>query len=69
MPWQDILALSLVAAAALYLCFRGWQTFVRKKRSACGGCAGCSPPGKDGSPRPPIVTLQTLQRSAKRKQE
>lgn len=67
MFWQDIAALSLVTAAALYLFFRGWRTFVRKRRSACGGCAGCSADGKQGASRPPIVTLQTLQRSGKRK--
>ena len=38
--WQDATALFAVAAAAVYLTNRGWQTLWRK-RAGCGGCGTC----------------------------
>ena len=41
LPWQDLIALALVALAAGYLGWQGWRVFARRQASACGG-GGCS---------------------------
>jgi hypothetical protein len=40
-PWQDIAAIGLVFAAAVYLVHRLWQSAARKRAGACDCCSGC----------------------------
>jgi hypothetical protein len=55
--WQDVVALSLVVAAGVYLVRRGWLVVSRKARSgACGGCGDC-PSNKTVAARP-LVQLE-----------
>ena len=48
--WQNIIALALVAAAALYVAWRTWG-MVRQRGSGCGsgGCGTCSQNDAGGS--------------------
>jgi hypothetical protein len=41
--WQDLIALSVVLAAAAYLARLAWRAVVGTRESTCGtGCARCS---------------------------
>ncbi len=53
LTWQDITAVLIVAAAALYLLRHVLRALVRSRTSGCGGCPGCSVSGN-----PPLVTIQ-----------
>jgi len=55
--WQTAIAITLVLAAAVYLCLRGWRTLARK-RIGCGTCANC--PADSISAGKPLVTLDAL---------
>jgi hypothetical protein len=41
-PWQDIAALVLVLAAALYVVRRLLQAGGRRRSAGCGGCSECA---------------------------
>lgn len=52
MDWQNAIALAIVAAAAVYLC---WNAFGKSsaKSSSCGSCGGC-----EAKNEPDVVTLK-----------
>lgn len=65
LPWQDLIALALVAIAAGYLGWHGWRFIARRRATGCGGgCSGCAAGEKgasvDGKP------LVTIERNPKR---
>lgn len=41
--WQDVVALALAAACAIWLAWSTVRPFVRRVASACGMCGGCAP--------------------------
>lgn len=53
MYWQDVLAVTLAAACAVWVLWTTLRPFVRKVASACGMCAGCSPEQDAASPDTP----------------
>jgi hypothetical protein len=56
MNWQDLLAITLAAACAVWLLWTTLRPFVRKVASACGMCGGCSPEQDAASPDPTSST-------------
>lgn len=56
MTWQDAIALSIVAAACIYLARQVVGVVRRKRASACGGCAKC--PSEGAAKEPAVVSLQ-----------
>lgn len=61
--WQDLVALSLVLAAVIYLGWQTWRFIARKKSAGCSsGCASC-PTGKSTGQQ--LVTLDGLSHPAK----
>jgi hypothetical protein len=51
--WQDIAAISSVAAACAYLFWRGWLV-LKRRRAGCGACPTC--PSSEPSSKP-LVTI------------
>jgi hypothetical protein len=58
LDWQDVAALTVVAAAAALLGWRAWSTLSARQRAGCGGgCgSGCS---SGGEREPALVELAT----------
>jgi hypothetical protein len=59
--WQDIAALSLVAAAIVCLMRRVRQVLAEKRRQGCGGCGTCPTANADPATAPngaPLVTIR-----------
>jgi hypothetical protein len=57
---QNVLAITIVLAAAMYLCWRAWSFIAARRASSCGGaCHGCGA-GSSSAPRQ-IVSLGDLQ--------
>jgi hypothetical protein len=52
---QDIIALSIVGLAAVYLGRVCWQSLMAK-RSGCGSCGGCA------SDQQPLVQIQMVKK-------
>jgi hypothetical protein len=62
---QQILTLTIVAAAAGYLVRRTWRHVSGRRIGGCGACAGCeATPGKEGPAAKPLIPLETLTASA-----
>lgn len=55
--WQDLIALTLVVAAAGYLVRASWRVLARKKSPGCGTCAKCPSTGATDSGTP-VVSLE-----------
>lgn len=56
--WQDIAALLIVFAAALYLCRAVYQVLARRKAAGCGTCGSCP---ANAASRKPVVSSDSLQ--------
>lgn len=59
---QTFVVLTIVAAAACYLARRSWLAIARRK--GCGACGTCPAGESNGSPT--LVTLETVNSSARR---
>lgn len=58
-PWQDTIAIALVAVAAAYLGFKAWRVLTRRHAGKCEGC-GSSCAGGDTADAKPLVPVETL---------
>ena len=56
---QDLFAILIALAAAVFLGRRAWHSFARRRAGACGGCANC--PASDSLTSQPLVTIDQLQ--------
>ena len=59
---QDLLAIAIVAAAALYLARQAWLVLLRKQSGCGGGCKSC-PSGQSTSEGKPLVTLGEIKKA------
>ena len=50
--WQNLIAMALVLAAAVYLAVRGWRQFARKKAAGCGSVRQLSGVAETASKQP-----------------
>ncbi len=69
-PWQDAVAISMVAVACAYVGFRVWTIARRKRTGGCGGgsCSGCEDTDKAVNKKAQrFVSVDELKRSRKTK--
>jgi hypothetical protein len=57
---QNVFALVIVAAAAIYLAWRTWNLAKRRKQSACGACGSCPSGDNNQAKAFPLVTIEPL---------
>jgi hypothetical protein len=63
--WQNLAALGLVTAAALYLVRVVSQSLSKRKAAACGGCSSCA--AGEGEAAPQVFEIGTGHQDANRK--
>lgn len=59
---QTFVALSIVATAAAYLCWRSWKVIAGRKSAGCGsGCGSCPASEEKSLPQQkPLLTIAPL---------
>jgi hypothetical protein len=67
MNWQDLIAIAIVTAAALYLARQAWLLIVRKQSGCGGGCKSCPTSGESTAEGKPLVTLGEIARGEPRR--
>jgi hypothetical protein len=55
---QNLIVLSIVAAAAGWLAYRAYATFARKRKAGCGACANC--PAENAPTEPQVISVDAL---------
>lgn len=66
--WQNIIAITLVAIAAIYLAWRVRSVFARRKSKGCGaGCSTCSQEAKlSSAPEEVVIPIEDLAASIRK---
>lgn len=55
---QNLIVLTIVAAAAAWLAYRAYATFANKRKAGCGACSNC--PVEATQSEPQVIGLETL---------
>ena len=57
-PWQNLIVISIVAAAAGWLARSAYSTLARKRKAGCGACPTCPTEGAKSEPQ--VVAIESL---------
>jgi hypothetical protein len=57
---QNVIAILIVAMAAVYLGWRGWCVFARKRAAGCGSGCGSCPVSQSTGATETLVTIKPL---------